>query len=559
MAVRRPGGVARRLALAAAGAVGLPVGAGVVMALSLPPFGAWVVAFASAAVLWALCATLGPGRRFLAGWLFGVGLFGVGLFWVTNFNVYGGVAVILLEALAPGLACLVTPRGRGRVPALAGAMVLLEMARSSWPLGGLPLGGIALGQATGPLADAARLGGPRLLVGTVWLAGGAVGALAVTGWRRLDRRRRLRQEPRGWRELTGRAAPPGLVEVRPVALAGPVAAAVLALAGVAAVGIWGSVAPDGGPATAHLRVAAVQGGGLRGLSHLQVDPATVLHAEVTATEDLLGGEARRGPRPTLIVWPEDVVALDHPLRGSEEEATLSALARQAGATLLAGVTEPAGPGRFRNEVVAFGPDGRLVAHFEKVHRVPFGEYVPLRGLVRHLADLSEVPQDAVPGTGDGVLRTPAAPLGAMVSYEVFFADRGRVATRNGATLLVVPTNTSSYSTAQVPTQEVAAARLQALSEGRDLVQSAPTGFSALVDHDGRVLERSDLGGRALVVGTLALRQGRTVYERVGDLPVLALAGLAVAGGWLAALLAPPAAVVARRRRSGPPSPRTSGR
>ena len=58
----------------------------------------------------------------------------------------------------------------------------------------------------------------------------------------------------------------------------------------------------------------------------------------------------------------------------------------------------------------------------------------------------------------------------MISFEVFFAVSGRSATRAGAQLLVVPTNTASYSTSQVPTQEVAAARLQAIEEGRDLIQ-----------------------------------------------------------------------------------------
>ena len=93
-----------------------------------------------------------------------------------------------------------------------------------------------------------------------------------------------------------------------------------------------------------------------------------------------------------------------------------------------------------------------------------------------------------------MLVTPAACLGVMVSYEVFYPSRGRVATRAGAQLLVDPTNTSSYLTSQVPTQEIAAAQLQAIAEGRDLVQAAPTGFSAFVDHRGHVLARSRLGG-----------------------------------------------------------------
>jgi len=98
----------------------------------------------------------------------------------------------------------------------------------------------------------------------------------------------------------------------------------------------------------------------------------------------------------------------------------------------------------------------------------------------------------------------------------------------------VPTNASSYSTSQVPSQEVAAAQLRAWETGRDVVQAAPTGYSALIDHEGRVLARSVLGRQQVITGTLALRDGRTVFERVGDLPFLVLAILALAASsWLA--------------------------
>ncbi|MHB8329668.1 MAG: apolipoprotein N-acyltransferase [Acidimicrobiales bacterium] len=501
--------------------------AGVGAALSLPPWGLWILAFPSAALLWWRLDRLPPGRRLLAGWAFGLGLYVVGLWWVTSFNVYGGVLLMALEALAPALAAALVPSGRGRTPALAGAMVLVEALRSSWPFGGLPLGGVALGQAGGPLADAARLGGPLLLVGLVWLGGGALGSVSTVVLRRVARR--------------GAAGHSALVPV-----AGAVVAAALSLTAVVGVAVAGRYAADGGGDVGRVRVAAVQGGGVRGLRKAQVDPTTVFAAQVAATNALL---SRPGiARPTLLVWPEDVIALNVSLVGSDAQSTVAALAVRARATLLAGVTEPAGRGHFRNEIVAFGPDGRIVARFDKVHRVPFGEYVPLRPLVRHLADLSAVPEDAVAGHGDGVLHTPAGPLGTMVSYEVFFAARGRVATRAGATLLVVPTNTSSYSTSQVPTQEIAAARLQAIEEGRDLVQAAPTGFSALIDHDGRVLARSSLGRRSLVVGELSLRTGRTLYERVGDLPVLVAALAGLLGGAVLAVTDPDTVRPTRRRR-----------
>jgi apolipoprotein N-acyltransferase len=500
--------------------------AGVGLALSLPPWGFWILALPAAGLLWWRLEGLELRQRLLAGWVAGLGLFGVGLWWVLSFNVYGGVILVALQALALALACAASPAGRGRTAALAGTMVLVEGLRSSWPLGGLPLGGIALGQAGGPLADAARIGGPLVLVGLVWLGGaGLAGLVRVAA---------------------------GIGAGCPGKVGGQIVASVAALALVAGLAAWGTLAPDGGAGVSAVRVAAVQGGGVRGLRKAQVSPASVFSAQVAATAEIPGVE--KGHRPTLVVWPEDVVSLDVPLEQSSAETTLSGLARRLDATLTVGVTETVSSTSFRNEIVAFAPDGRLVSRFEKVHRVPFGEYIPARGFFSHLANLSAVPLDAIAGHGDGVLRTPAAPIGTMVSYEVFFAARGRVATRSGAQLLIVPTNTASYSTSQVPTQEIAAARLQAIAEGRDLIQASPTGFSALIDHNGDVRARTALGHRQVLVGNLRLRTGLTVYERLGDLPVLVGAALALLGGWLAHLSGARSSETAparRRRRRSP--------
>jgi apolipoprotein N-acyltransferase len=301
------------------------------------------------------------------------------------------------------------------------------------------------------------------------------------------------------------------------------------LAAVSGVATGGALAPDGGPAVGTVRVATVQGGGGRGLHKSEVSAATVYTAQEEATAQIPSRDGGRSPQ--LVLWPEDVVPLDGPLDGSAAEARLADMATHLGATFVVGVTETVSATHFRNEVVAFAPTGRLVARFEKVHRVPFGEYVPFRSFFAHFADLSGVPLDAIPGHGDGVLRTPAGPLGTLVSFEIFYADRGRVATRAGAQLLIGPTNTASYATSQIPTQEIAAARLQAIAEGRDLVQAATTGFSALIDHRGVVMARSTLGHRQVIVGDVALRRGNTVYEQGGDVPVIVGAALLVVAGW----------------------------
>jgi apolipoprotein N-acyltransferase len=271
---------------------------------------------------------------------------------------------------------------------------------------------------------------------------------------------------------------------------------------------------------------------VRGFRKSQVDPRVVLAAQRSATARLQ--QLDHGTAPRLVLWPEDVVSLDTSLSDSSEEAVLSNLASTLHSTLVVGITETIAATTFRNEVVAWGPDGTLVSRYEKVHRVPFGEYVPYRGLFAHLGNLSAVPLDAVPGTGTGLLPTPAAPLGTLISYEVFYADRGRASVRDGAQLLIVPTNTSSYATAQVPTQEIAASRVQAVQQGRDLLQAAPTGYSAAITNRGTVLQRSVLGRQQVILATLSRRDGWTLYVRYGDTPPLGLAVAALAGGWFLA-------------------------
>ena len=160
--------------------------------------------------------------------------------------------------------------------------------------------------------------------------------------------------------------------------------------------------------------------------------------------------------------------------------------------------------------------------------MPFGEYVPARSFFDRLADLSAVPRDAIPGKGRAVLDTPAGRLGVVISYEVFFADRAREAVEAGGRVLLVPTNASSYRDAQIPAQEVAVARLRALETGRWVVQAAPTGYSAVIDHRGRVRALGGLGGPEVLQVDVGARAGRTLFMALGPVPGLTLAVLLLA-------------------------------
>jgi apolipoprotein N-acyltransferase len=495
---------------------------GLLLAFSLPPWGWWPLAFVGTAVVYWRLAELPWRLRLLAGWAAGLGCFVPGLWWAAAFSWYGAAVLMVVEALFMAFAAVAVAPTRWRVPTFVGAFTLAEALRISWPFGGLPLGGLFLGQATGPLLGTARLGGPLLLTALVWLGGAGLAELwgASSLWllgapfhpslpHAAAGRRKRRAEPAHARSIT---------------------VGIASLLLVTAIGIGGIVAPGGDRPVGEITVALVQGGGRRGVSQFEVAPETVLAAQVAASERLIGA----ADPPSLVVWPEDVVRVGPRLAHTAAQTFLSSLARRLRATVLAGVTETVSATAFRNEVVAWGPRGSVVGHYEKVHRVPFGEYVPDRAFFSHFANLSAVPLDAIPGHGTGELTTPAGRLGLMVSFEVFFATRGRAATRAGAELLVVPTNTSSYATSQVPSLEIAADRLQAVEEGRDLVQAAPTGYSTVVGADGALRARSALGRRQVLEATVHLRTGRTIYEELGDTPVLVLAAACLVGGLLLA-------------------------
>lgn len=455
---------------------------GILVGCSLPPVGLWPLGVLGAGLVVSAFAQPWQGRL-LAGALAGLGQFSIGLAWAIQFDLAGYVALVVVESALLALAALLVPN-RGPLAGAAGAalLALFEWARDSFPFGGLPLGSGALGQVGGPFQFAARLGGPVLVVFAAALGGLGFLELAKAAFRRSS---------------AGTFEGAGLL----------VAAGALAAGGaVAGVTI--------GPGAPSLSVALVQGGGQRGLTALQVPAIRVFRAAVRETDKVAG-------HPSLILWPEDVVGLgEEPFKGSAAEAVLAGIARRHRASLVAGVTYDVGRTRFRNEVVAFSPEGRLVATFEKVHRVPFGEYVPLRGLFEHLANLSAVPRDAIAGHGSGEITTPAGRFAVLVSYEVFFAERGRSGVRAGGQVVLVPTNTSSYSSEQAPAQEVAASRLQAIEQGRYVLQAAPTGYSAVIAPSGAVLQESRLAVPDVLEATVRQLSATTPYTDLGELPVI---------------------------------------
>ena len=468
------------------------LGAGVLLALAMPPWGWWPLAFIAFAVLSRQLDVAARRVRAARGAVFALGWFVPAVFWMLDFTLPGyGIAVLLWSAFW-ALAALACPPGPWRWVGLVGAAVLAEMLRWSWPFGGQPLATVAMTQVDSVLGPTVRLFGPLLLVALVVLVGIALDAL-VAGHRR-----------------TGATIVLGVLVV--VLVAG--------------------VAPDGHP-TGTVDVALVQGGGPQRTRAADTDERDVVERHLAASEDI--------ETPVdLVVWPENVINVEGPVEGQREGGELSALARELDAPVVVGVVEGDGDG-FHNAALVVDADGDFTDRFEKVRRVPFGEYVPFRSLLSRFAGDALPARDAIDGEGPATVETDVGTLGVVISWEVFFANRARDAISNGGEILLNPTNGSSYWLTIVQTQQVASSRLRAMETGRWVLQAAPTGLTAIITPDGEVLDRTAVSERAVVQGTVETREGLTIYTRVGDGPMVLLAFGLVIGSWVGFRRRPPAA------------------
>jgi apolipoprotein N-acyltransferase len=271
-------------------------------------------------------------------------------------------------------------------------------------------------------------------------------------------------------------------------------------------------------------VALVQGGGPQGTRAEDTDEREVFERHLDASA------AIESP-VDLVLWPENVVNVEGPVQAQREGDELAALARELDAPVVVGAVEGEGDEGFRNSALVIDPEGTFTDRFEKVQRVPFGEYVPLRPLLEVFAGDALPDRDAIAGDAPAVVETPAGTMGVVISWEVFFATRARDAVEHGGEVLLNPTNGSSYWLTIVQTQQIASSRLRALETGRWVLQASPTGLSAIVTPDGRVIDRTAVSERAIVQGTVQTREGLTLYTRVGDWPMALLGLLLVLGAW----------------------------
>jgi apolipoprotein N-acyltransferase len=208
----------------------------------------------------------------------------------------------------------------------------------------------------------------------------------------------------------------------------------------------------------------------------------------------------------------------------------------------------------RNAAIVWSPTAGPGQIYVKRHLVPFGEYIPERGLLTHLGvgRFSLIPRDFAAGHRAGILDIGAVKLADVICFEVADDDIVRQAVNGGGRLLTVQTNNATYERAGdsgnggETAQQLQMSRLRAVEHGRAVLVAATSGVSAVIAPDGTVRQESGVFTPALLVADVPLRDQRTVADRLGVWPEhgLSLSGLL----WLLAVV-----VRQRRRRADEPT------
>jgi len=498
----------RSLLLRVAGSVG----GGALLVLSFPPYDVvWLAppALALMTLSWhGVRARRGLWLGYLAGLVF--------LLWhLAWMRVIGDDAWVLLAgvfALSIGLVGAgVAATSRLRIWPLAVPLmwVLSEALRDRVPLGGFPWGRLAFGQTATTLTPYAALAGAPAVTFAVSL----IGALLAFAW--IERRR-----PR---------------------------ATVAALIGVALIGSLGGLVPlptdgESGGGADSVTAAVVQGN-VPGAGMGAFDSrAVVLQNHVRETERLAADVAAgKVPKPDLVVWPENSTDID-PFVDADAHDQIQQAVDAIGVPVLVGavVNAPADPTRIWNVGIVWAPTDSPQpgpgAYYVKQHPVPFGEWIPARGLLsKVIARFDRIPRDFAAGDSTGVLQLGPARVGDLICFEVAYDELGRAAVRGdgvsgelagqGARIITVQTNNATYGYTGQPEQQMAMSRLRAVEHGRAVLIAATSGISAIIAPDGRVTQSLPEFTAGYLEQQVPLRDTLTVSDRVGAAPEL-LAALA---------------------------------
>lgn len=480
--------------------------AGALLPFSMSPFHIWPLGLVSLALWFALLMTVGDrrrGRGLGIGFLYGVGLYGIGVSWVyVSIHQYGGASPLLA-----GLLVCVFAGGMALFPMLSGWLFVRLKSESwvrsgawfvivivafewllTWFLTGFPWLAVGYGQLDGPLAGFAPVGGVALVSAMTTASSVAIVLFA--------------------RELLGaRRSVPAVV------LAGISLAPLLVGWGLGRI-------PWTEPGAART-AALVQGNVAQSVKWEPDSQLPIIRHYRSLTEPYWGTD--------LILWPEAAITVFEHQAGKLLEL-LDERGRQSGSALVLGLpaleVQPGGGYAFLNTARGLGTAS---GQYVKRRLVPFGEYVPLEGLLRGLIEFFDLPMShAESGPwSQAPLKVDGERASMAICYEIVYPEL----VRSDVDVLLTISNDTWFGDSIGPWQHLGIARMRALENGRWLLRATNNGITGIVDPHGAVLARLPRFEAGVLTGEYRVMRGRTPFNRLGPYPlygVLLLVGLVLA-------------------------------
>ncbi|HWL20607.1 MAG TPA: apolipoprotein N-acyltransferase [Bradyrhizobium sp.] len=501
---------------------GLAFAAGALSVLAMAPFNAWPVLFLTFPVVVWLIDGAGAGRRrgvpaaALAGFWFGLGYFVFGLYWIgyaflvdastfawlLPFAVLGLPAYLaLFTALGFALARLIWTRDASRVIALAIGLTVSEWLRGHL-FTGFPWNafGYALSEPLA-LAQTASLVG---LWGLTFLSVAIFASPAVL----IDGRSRGRR---------------------------PWLAPVAALLALVAMGIFGVVRLSQEPTqtVANVKLRIMQPDLQQDVKFNYAAKAEVMR-KYLALSDRASGPQSTGVRDaSILIWPESAFPF-FLTREADAMAQIADLLPKGTVLITGSVRAPDLPPGTRitrayNTIYVIDHDGSILSIYDKLHLVPFGEYLPFQDWLESLGfeQLTRIQGGFIAGSLRRTMPIPGAPPALpLICYEAIFP--GNVADGDDRPGWIINlTNDGWFGISTGPYQHLQQARLRAIEQGLPVVRAANTGISAVIDPMGRIVAHLGLGIEGVLDSSLPSAIRLTFYARTGDFPVAIIAAVAL--------------------------------
>jgi apolipoprotein N-acyltransferase len=501
----------------------IALASGVLMGLTVAPFGAWFLAWITLAPLWVLVVTSAKAKNQSPPALFwGIGFHGVALFWITGIHPMTWLGVPWLPSLAITLFCwgFISVFGGVFVAIWAAVMVRLNEQKpllrvligtavwcgleSLWSAGPLWWSSLAYTQSPHNLVivHLGQLSGPN----TVTAAIVAVNGLIAEGWTN-------RRDAEGAERISSvSSAPLRFVNKYFVIATG-------LLITLHLIGFILYSRPIAQPPEAALKVGIVQGNIpnllLRSSEGFRRAQENYTSGYLTLADQ--GVDAVLTPEGALPIFQRNLM-----------QTALVAAVKEKGVVAWIGAFGERGDS-YTISLFTFNSKGEIVSRYDKSKLVPLGEYIPFEGILGGLVQrLSPLEAHQVPGSANQIFDTPFGRAIASICYESAFPEQFRRQAAAGGQFILSSSNDAHY-TASMPFQHHAQDIMRAIETDRWSARATNTGYSAFIDPHGRTLWMSGYNTYETHAETIYRRQTQTLYVRWGDWLTPLLLGLSVLG------------------------------